>query len=569
MIQSKALRPLPTLHYIPTTLSTSTTANLSSTSNPKGELFSEPSPRISGDALEISLGPPGCQVKASIPRGKSLRLESVGKSSTFNPSDEIDIDQEDEPEEQTGNEEGEDGPEEKEKKREWWRGTQKGGHLLNVGGSVYALDFRPLPPHICEGSEFLAVSSGNSKNDPFPRVSYGTQLTGENPDSIQIWEIQSDFKGSRVSEAELVNQNGKQASQGKGKASKGKGKEKEPSSKGKGRTNEVSNVPDYRLEDQIKGQAIEVLRICTKFGKAIELKWFPGGHDYLSGPQHSSSSNLNNSKTSLRRLGILAGVFLDGTVRLFSVPHPHDVDASSNSGAEDLEEEQGLKAPIYLNLDPVLTLAIPNKVATSLSWGGERLAVGYSDGWLAVWNVGKCLDQISSWNSADIKRFKPKPSHYLEVNDSTIINLSFLVVPSLQVGGEYSELNQEEEEETGTGEGKGKGKGKGKSSKKEKNKETSKMLEQIDYYGNPDTLLSCGTDGKYVTVDLRDPHSPNTSCAQRGEFSFPFFRFLLRSNLFLRQPKRAQLSFLPSRFLHFRFRHGLDLLSSFPSSISR
>lgn len=63
-----------------------------------------------------------------------------------------------------------------------------------------------------------------------------------------------------------------------------------------------SLAPDTETE---KGHAVHEMNICVDSGTAFKLAWCPGGHDFRDGGG---------------RLGLLAGVFEDGSVSIFSVP---------------------------------------------------------------------------------------------------------------------------------------------------------------------------------------------------------------------------------------------------------
>jgi hypothetical protein len=484
-VPSNAPRPAPNLHVPAPENSSTEDPDVDVDPNPESnpQLFLEASPNLTGDSLKIALGPIDLQTEVSLQRGQSLRLDSIPLSSTSS-KDRMEIDSD-----------NNDQDSDIEEKKKWWKKSKKGTHLLNVGGLVYDLDFRPLPHHLCQGSEFLAISTGNNKNDPFPRINYGMKLKDPTPDSIQIWEIQSDI-GREDQENEMIE---------KKKTATKKCKEKEIDPQDKVESD------DGGAKDR-NGKAKEVLRICTDFGKAIKLRWFPNGHDYLTQPQ---SSEKSAQLKPLRRLGLLAAIFLDGTTRIFSVPHPDDIRTSinNNTSKSKSKSQDKEKQPICIKVDPILTLNVPSKVPSALAWGGERLAVAFVDGWIATWDIGRLLNEIKDFDREELNDMKPsKPSHLFQAHDSTILSLDFIRSPSLQAGKE-DEVEDENGEET-TRSGKDKGKTKTKGKEKQGN---SSLREEIDHDKNPSQLISSGVDGRITLHDLRDPNAPYSPHTVRGK----------------------------------------------------
>lgn len=293
--------------------------------------FEEKEP-VYGDVLQISVGPPGREVPVKIPKGTSRRLDSLGIV-----------------------------PDE--------------GHLLNVGGHVYALDWAPVPVHLNTGKEYFVVSAANSKA-PMTYIGHKQQCPA--PANLQIWSVSPDLTASNV-------------------PSPSKGKQREDgasSSKGKG---------EARLQ----------MVICHEAGSAFKLAWCPIGHDYDDGSGDAERP---------RRLGLLAGCFADGSLSVFSVPHPELVLQNRGSASD----------PFYIHLKPILKLSHPLQSATSLSWaGGELLAFGGSLGWIGVWNVGQLLRSPTPPSSP------PLPDYCIRAHQSAITDLSFILLPPIDSDGRF------------------------------------------------------------------------------------------------------------------------------------
>ncbi len=192
--------------------------------------FEEKGP-IHGDVLHISVGPPDREVPVQIAKGTSKRLDSLGVI-----------------------------PDE--------------GHLLNVGGHVYDLDWAPIPVHLNQGKEYFAVSAATTKA---PLTIIGQRQSPPAPASIQIWSVSPDSPASVAA-----------SSSSAGMQSSG---------------NQISHKGEARLEMVIYHDA----------GAAFKLAWCPIGHDYIDATDVKKSGKP-------RRLGILAGCFADGSISVFSVP---------------------------------------------------------------------------------------------------------------------------------------------------------------------------------------------------------------------------------------------------------
>ncbi|SPO30078.1 uncharacterized protein UTRI_05917 [Ustilago trichophora] len=282
--------------------------------------FEEKGP-ICGQVLHISVGPPDREAPVQIAKGTSRRLDSLGVV-----------------------------PDE--------------GHILNVGGHVYGLDWVPIPVHLNTGKEYFAASAATTKS---PVTFIGRKQERPVPASLQIWSVS----------------------------------------------------PDSTPDKAGKGEAQLEMVICHEAGAAYKLAWCPIGHDFLD-----ADLKDNEKEGRLRRLGLLAGCFADGSVSVFSVPHP---DAVQTKGKMPTGE------PIHVRLDPILRLEHPQQAATSLAWaGGEMLAFGGSQGWIGVWNVGQIFRQRRTPPSlSEI----PSPYYVVRAHRSSITDMTFILLPPLNSNG--------------------------------------------------------------------------------------------------------------------------------------
>ncbi|GAK67062.1 uncharacterized protein PAN0_016c5288 [Moesziomyces antarcticus] len=153
-----------------------------------------------------------------------------------------------------------------------------------------------------------------------------------------------------------------------------------------------------------KGTARLEMVICHEAGAAFKLAWCPVGHDHANGAHEG------------RRLGLLAGCFADGSVSVFSVPHPD----SLQSGA----------GPVHVRVEPVVRLEHAQQAATSLAWaGGELLALGGARGWIGVWNVGRIL------RSPTPPRTPLMPDYGVRAHRSAVMDMTFVLMPPVDADG--------------------------------------------------------------------------------------------------------------------------------------
>lgn len=305
--------------------------------------FEEKGP-VHGDVVHIRVGPADREKTVQIAKGTSKRLDSLGVI-----------------------------PDE--------------GHLLNVGGHVYALDWAPVPIHLNTGKEYFAVSAAASEA---PLTFIGQREQRPALASLQIWSVSPDKPASTIA-----------------------------SERG-----------------QHQGKAKIEMVICHEAGTAFKLAWCPLGHDHID----TETGKDGHEGTKMQRLGLLAGCFADGSVSVFSVPHPESVPTAEGATGKGTATE-----PVHVRLNPVLTLEHPLQAATSLAWaGGELLALGASQGWIGVWNVGKIFrearnsvgrDGVATEPSLNV----PPPDYIVRAHRSSVTDLTFILLPRLDSDGRARE----------------------------------------------------------------------------------------------------------------------------------
>lgn len=107
------------------------------------------------------------------------------------------------------------------------------------------------------------------------------------------------------------------------------------------------------------------LVLCFDQGRMSSVRWLP-----ISVPLDEDDLQL----------GLLSACMQDGTVGVYAVPRPTNVAREQDDG------------PPHLRLTPLVVLDVCKGVPTAMDWlNADKLAVAYSDGWVAVWSTTACL----------------------------------------------------------------------------------------------------------------------------------------------------------------------------------
>ncbi|KAH9079690.1 hypothetical protein EDB83DRAFT_2514204 [Lactarius deliciosus] len=231
-------------------------------------------------------------------------------------------------------------------------------HVFNAGASVWGLDWCPIHPDDrphCAYKYYLAVA-------PFPSRTHspgvGVKVARPSRACVQLWSLGPSQGAER--------------------------------------------------SDDDKGEMRCEMVLCIDSGPAFELKWCPlPSHDPLSGP----------SPNSPRKLGLLAGVFEDGSLSVFVVPYP-----------PDLAPAQASTDPIFLKVpEPILRIEHDEAAFCTLDWGNsELIAAGLANGAIVVYNIGRAMRSPSE---------PILPMGYFCVHQSAVRALTWVRVPDRHGNG--------------------------------------------------------------------------------------------------------------------------------------
>ncbi|KDQ10972.1 hypothetical protein BOTBODRAFT_115064 [Botryobasidium botryosum FD-172 SS1] len=240
-------------------------------------------------------------------------------------------------------------------------------HVLNAGGPVWGLDWCPVTTEFSAESDhtqYLAVAT-------FPSFAH-TPTTSSRLDrpakaGIQIWSY------------------GPSGSVAEGKVDVGKA----------------------RCE----------MVLCIESGPANELKWCPmPSHDPL----------ISGESDGPRKLGIVAGVFGDGSLSFYAVPHP--------SSIRHLQTDP--EGPIFVHFpEPLLRIEIPEAGFVCLDWGNSELvAVGCTNG-LVIFYLDRTRLFPLIAHRADRLNCAILPNHYISVHQSLVRSVAWVRAPPFDAQG--------------------------------------------------------------------------------------------------------------------------------------
>ncbi|KAG6332021.1 hypothetical protein ID866_7067 [Astraeus odoratus] len=154
--------------------------------------------------------------------------------------------------------------------------------------------------------------------------------------------------------------------------------------------------------------------LCVENGPAQDIKWCPL-------PAHDRWAD-DRPLGRLRKLGILAGTFEDGSLSIYIVPDPTDL----SSVQRDTSSPVFVKAP-----EPALRIELEGTSCWSLDWANsEVLAVGCTNGYIGVYNIGDALRKGIGPSEDHIP-----PTHFICVHQSAIRAVTWIRVPPTKANG--------------------------------------------------------------------------------------------------------------------------------------
>ncbi|GAA5895990.1 hypothetical protein JCM8208_007497 [Rhodotorula glutinis] len=310
---------------------------------------------------------------------------------------------------------------------------KKPGHLFNAGAPIGGLAFAPQDDGPCD-KEYLLVTTTSSpdallrhplspsSSSPAPGAAYSSTTSTTNA-LLQLWSVPSG----------------------------------------------TSFAPETADDDSAR-MCLELALCVEGLGECKEAVWCPrggraraeggkGGEGKGKGREREDAMDVDEEAGQAEEgpgerqgnVGLVAGVFGDGTIAVLAVPDP--VRAREKLGVEEDEVA-------YVKASPLLRLRLPDTSIYALAWGGhEVLAAGCLNGQIAVWRVG---DVLRGGKQPD----RPlRPTHYFSAHSAVVRQLVFISTPPPRLANRA----------------------------------------KYDLNGAPKGIVSVGYDGSALLSDLREP----------------------------------------------------------------
>ncbi|PLW12360.1 hypothetical protein PCASD_22823 [Puccinia coronata f. sp. avenae] len=343
---------------------------------------------------------------------------------------------------------------------------KKAGFMFNAGAPVWSIDFLPAPeltshPSSTDGSQqdaacdFLAVATISSD----PGLVPPSEIVKQDKDAksvVQIWSIPPAEPTNFVETTA-----GNPSDDDEGLPS--------PASPGHRGTYEPFNgQPSAAGDDSPK-----LLMLLAFSSQATVVRWCPrGGRKNVS---TTDPTVPDPSSSQLDPLGLLSIAFLDGSVGLYSVPHPFHAEKLGHSAKGAASQSAHSNHAVILDLAPVARLMLPSTNCLTLDWGNhDGIAGGCTNGNIVIWHVEMLLKLLPSTLALTGPLFI-RPTYFKQVHLAPIKSICWVRTPPIGQSG------------------------------------------KPDLDGDPEFLASTGYDGSVKIVDSHDLAASKSLIHERGE----------------------------------------------------
>ncbi|KNE92412.1 hypothetical protein PSTG_14189 [Puccinia striiformis f. sp. tritici PST-78] len=346
----------------------------------------------------------------------------------------------------------------------------KAGFIFNAGAPVWSIDFLPAP-ELTQHSpatnhmepdrnhtacDFLAVSTISSDPGLLPP----TEIAKQDKDAksvVQIWSVPHSEPTNfhKVPIAKHLDEN------------------MIPLLNGSANRCTYGPQIDQSIGAEIVSDSPQLVMLLAFPSQATVVRWCPRG-----GTKNSNTVKQTDSHPSSRQvdpLGLLAIAFVDGSVGLYSVPHPFHARKLARLADCTGSLPNDSNHAITLNLAPVAKLMLPSTNCLALDWANhDALAGGCTNGNIAIWHVETILQLLPS-SPAVTGPLYIRPTHYKPVHSAPVKSISWIRTPPIARSGK-PELDSD-----------------------------------------PAFLASTGYDGSVKVVDTQDLAASKTLIHERGE----------------------------------------------------
>ncbi|RJE18822.1 hypothetical protein PHISCL_08839 [Aspergillus sclerotialis] len=219
------------------------------------------------------------------------------------------------------------------------------GWIINFGHKIQAMEWAPNQPGLTQYLAVVApISEEQKRNRTAPlegKVAPAFRPSAPYPCTLQIWAFRAQKEDS------------------------------------------LTKTMDMRFKPRLR------LALCTDWGDLRCFAWCPMGRD----------TREEDEEDVQRNIGLLAGVWGDGVLRVIDVKMPRGADATEYYKVES----------------PVFAAKPPSTLCTCLTWlSPSDIAVGCADGFVAIWNIAH----------SEISTPTPIPYFYHRVHATYILSVA-------------------------------------------------------------------------------------------------------------------------------------------------
>lgn len=249
------------------------------------------------------------------------------------------------------------------------RGPLKHGWIINVGAPVQCLEWVPnVPGH----QQFLAVAGTDRAGSDKLDKPYAPAFVGHPPSSasMQIWAFAEARADTKV----------------------------------KAEADDPTHAFTGQLDRSIPPRLDAVL--CFPWGPIRQARWCPV----------ATGRGLGLASDGTVDLGLLAGLFSDGVVRILRIQYRPQTSTDGDG-------------PVFVRFESSAVEIVPeNTVASTVTWlSAESIAVGFANGCVGVWNVRAALASTqSSPSSPPLSPARPRPVILLPVCSTYVLSITCL-----------------------------------------------------------------------------------------------------------------------------------------------
>ncbi|POY74610.1 hypothetical protein BMF94_2371 [Rhodotorula taiwanensis] len=281
---------------------------------------------------------------------------------------------------------------------------RKPGHLFNAGGAVGKVKWAPRADGSAE-KEYLAVTTISDPDAPLRHTPANDTQGSSLRSMIQIWSVPA-APSARELHYETLGANAGQES-GAMKLEIGLCVDEDVRAVEwcpRGGSADSDGAADSTATTEAEDEPVP-----TTTSRKLKGKARAKAAQSLNVGSDDAMNVDSETPNGVSTLGILAVVHGNGTIAIYAVPHPDQLD--------------GEDKPTFVRAQARCKFAIPDASVVSVAWGGhEMLAGGCTNGAIAVWHVASAI-------RAEKQTGMSRPLHLYQAHSGVIRSLVFVDTP--------------------------------------------------------------------------------------------------------------------------------------------